>query len=181
MRSLPVRDLEALRLANAGAYTYKREFYQVKDHLLEQYGVPDGYDLQVIEDICYNCNGDGCWRCNKGVWARRTFYLLRFRIGSRVFHKPEWFLPPAYDRQKDLRETIKGRIRHAEIDYRQAQRAAFRLMRKYRPALWLWVHKNRLGRALYPLKIRIVRACRRHWAGLAKPFRRQDLDQEIPF
>lgn len=180
MRSLPVEDLEALRLANAGAYCHKREFYQVKDHLLEQYGVPDGYDLQIIEDPCYNCNGTGCWRCDKGVWARRTFYLLRFRIGSHVFHKPERFLPPAYGRQKDLRETVKGRIRHSEVDYRQAQKAAFRLMRKYCPALWFRVHKNRLGRALYHRKVRIVWSWRRKWARLVRPFKRQDLD-EIPF
>lgn len=176
-RSLPRKDLEALRLANAGAYACKRDFYRLKDRILEQYGDPDGYDLQIIEDLCFNCNGDGCWRCDKGVWDRRTFYLLRYHVGGLVFHKPERFLPPQYDRQEDLRETIKGRIRHDEVDHRLAQRAAFRLMRKYHPALWLRVHKSRLRRALYPLKVRVVWAWRQRWTRLFK----KNLDREIPF
>lgn len=174
---LPSKDIELLSLANAGSYPYKLKFYQVKDFILERYGIPDGYDLQILEDACYNCDGAGCWRCDKGVWSRRQWYLLRFKLGRHVFHQPVGFLPAQYDRQKDLRETIKGRICHAPVDYRLAERAAFRLMRKYQPILWLWVHKDRLWRALYLLRVRTVWA----WRRLLDRLYKHDSDREVPF
>lgn len=64
--------------ANAGAYTDKIGwFYPRKDSFLRKHGIFHGYDKQIIQKICYRCEGSGeyvsrcegcryegdCWSC----------------------------------------------------------------------------------------------------------------------
>lgn len=157
------RSIKLLILANAGFYSEKKLFYRIKDQILERFGIPDGYDLQIIEHYCYACDGLGCFRCDKGVWDRKKWYLLRYKLGSHVFHQPVRTLPPGYDIRNDLREIVKGKIRHNFVDPREAQRAALCLIRKYDTKLWFKIHKTRLGKAFYPLRTRIVWGWRQLW------------------
>jgi|GEM_PF-2821193 len=137
------QDMPLLILANAGNYREKRRFYALKDALLESFGALQGYDLQIIEDLCWNCDGAGCRRCVGGVWNRRRVYLLRFRLHGRIFHRPVPILP------QDLRgeepcEKIHGYIRHPQVDSHRAQAAAMRLLYRYDRKEWAKILRNRL-------------------------------------
>lgn len=65
-------------------------FYRAKDIILARYGKEDGFDLQVIEHTCWDCDGDGCDRCN-GTGVYRTVYvkLAVTRFGPFKFHSPD--------------------------------------------------------------------------------------------
>lgn len=65
-------------------------FYELKLKILLRFGVRDGHDLQKIVKMCYACGGEGngCTRCDDGVYSVRYHPLARFQIEGWVFHAP---------------------------------------------------------------------------------------------
>lgn len=54
------KHIEWLTKANAGNYSEKQLwFYPFKERLLRKCGIPDGYDKQVLQKVCYRCRGTG--------------------------------------------------------------------------------------------------------------------------
>lgn len=94
MAELTRRDLHWFRLANAAP---AEGFYPFKDRFLRRFGVPEGWDLQVIALECHGCGGSGwyargveCNRCNgSGVYSIREHWLQRWRLLIR--HEPMSF------------------------------------------------------------------------------------------
>lgn len=101
---------ELLFLANSyPPVLHKREFYEMKDRLLKQFSRQDGYDLQHIQKMCYQCNGTGkvyatisnfgeesqvlkgsCYSCNgTGIYREFWTVLNRHWVGRRMFHSPQ--------------------------------------------------------------------------------------------
>lgn len=82
-----------------------KEFYAIKNKLLDAHGETVGYDIQHIEGkICHSCNGtgiyrkrdqygfwntEGCWHCYGGWYKRPIWvFLARRKFGKYIFHKP---------------------------------------------------------------------------------------------
>lgn len=92
---IPPGHLYAFKVCNsAGAWWCQRAFYALKNQLLEKYGHPADYDLQIIKKQCYACGGTGrfrdmrCNRCDNGIYQIRKVVLKRFILNNQLFHKP---------------------------------------------------------------------------------------------
>lgn len=77
------------------------QFYPFKARLMRVYGIPDGFDIQVLRDLCNGCDGSGRWGrwrsdggepCNRctgtGTYRWRVITLDRYLFGDRLFHVP---------------------------------------------------------------------------------------------
>ena len=92
--SVAIRALAAtMRVANSAPCS---RWYALKDRFCERFGTRDGYDLQRLKCWGYysrqlggfaGCIGPDCQKCG-GTGVHRTTYLRRYRIGSRIFHRP---------------------------------------------------------------------------------------------
>lgn len=73
--------------------TDKYVVYALKDSLIE-YLYQHGYCRQVVEHFqdreCWACGGDGCFRCNAGIYSRIVLYAFRFYVGGRSY---KWHMP----------------------------------------------------------------------------------------
>lgn len=80
--------------------TPSRSFYVLKNDLLKRFGTPDGCDIQHIVKWCWSCEQTGihkgyygeqkCFKCDgTGIYDNALIRLLRFRLGSHVFHIPD--------------------------------------------------------------------------------------------
>lgn len=93
---IPESHLYAFRVCNsAGEWAYKSSFYKLKNELLLKYAHEADYDLQHIVKTCHSCDGKGnhhtgsqCYRCDKGVYARKKVILKRWILNGAVFHQP---------------------------------------------------------------------------------------------
>jgi hypothetical protein len=112
---------ELFHLANSATYPEKRDiFYPLKHELLRKYGIPDGWDLQIINNKCWDCNGSGecfydqsdCYACDgTGIYSQCSIRLDRYRLGDRVYHIPQstGIEPSGY------KNKIEGLIRHETV------------------------------------------------------------------
>lgn len=91
------KDLRLFIICNSAGSNWfaKRAFYKLKVKILQQYGVHSGYDLQIIEDECWSCNGKGifrnrelCTSCDKGIFQTRKIALKRYILNDKIFHEP---------------------------------------------------------------------------------------------
>lgn len=110
----------------------RREFYALKDRLLERYAARDGEDVQKIEKPCWGdpygdaCEGPSCWKC-RGTGVFETVYvrLERHRWGRYVFHRPR---DVSWDPRILGEPTIHGYVQHARYGKSSAE-----------AALWLYI------------------------------------------
>jgi hypothetical protein len=112
---------ELFHLANSATYPEKWDiFYPLKDELLRKYGIPDGWDLQVIKNECWDCNGTGecffdqsdCYACDgTGIYSQRSVRLDRYRLGDRVYHIPQ----AAGIEPSGYKNKIEGLVRHEAV------------------------------------------------------------------
>lgn len=139
---------ELLRIANANARRMhlSREFYGLKDRLLQQHGQKIGEDVQYIVDKCWTCYGEGtlpaprvgaypikCGHCyGTGVWQHRYVLLDRWQLGPHVFHRPV-----GRTERRDV--TISGLISHEGVDYNESMRAFLCLAVLYDPPMLLQI------------------------------------------
>ena len=132
---IPARDLKLFRICNqASKHWYnKPAFYQFKSSLLTKYGHENGYDLQIIERVCFNCSGSGihwnkepCWQCNKGIHHTSYVLLKRYLLNGEVFHCPhlstndKWTGPINKNtiyREFEYKNIIIGLIKHEPSEY----------------------------------------------------------------
>ncbi len=79
---------EAVRLANR-LQKVKRHplFYSLKDTWIKQNQgkLVEGRIARVENNYCWNCDGEGCWRCDDGVYSSRKLYEHTFKIGERTY------------------------------------------------------------------------------------------------
>jgi hypothetical protein len=124
-------------LHHANRSTKRIDFYLLKNRLLKQYGITNGYDVQFIEGKeCHACDGSGiyvgyswhtdepfscsCNRCYNGWYKRPSWVLLeRLRFSNYVFHQPKGKyyskeeLPPVFP----ATVTVEGYIEHKRSKY----------------------------------------------------------------
>lgn len=101
-------DAAALAAANSNprahellGWLHRNMMYEFKERFLRLYATPDGYDLQVIRDLCRGCDGTGRWhywhddggewcdRCGgTGTYQWRVITLHRWTLHGHVFHVP---------------------------------------------------------------------------------------------
>lgn len=161
-----------LRSANSGDHPWKRQwFYPFKERLLDRYGIPDGYDLQVLPGkVCFRCSGDRhdpylwdedqnqpepCDRCGGSGWwlPPKNVYLHRFKLWGGVFHTPR-MQPPASPFHPLVEEpvmTFEGLLPRREVDQNEAARCALLLVLVFEPSTWVkmhWLAANNLWRRL---------------------------------
>lgn len=107
----------------------RREFYELKDRLLDRYARKVGAEIQEIVDECYGwgfagCAGAKCTKCGgTGVWQQFWVMLHVFQWGRYEFHRPgqrSWTRP--------ARVHIRGRIQHRSYGPSSAE-----------ACLWLYV------------------------------------------
>lgn len=109
-------DLTELTIAGRGPSAC-REFYELKDAVLDTYGEFDGYDLQVWYDTEPARFGPA-----KRLRAEHRHILERVKLGERVFHKPtdefyfrdfrkgvEKYSPRFFELAARVRQTIAGK------------------------------------------------------------------------
>lgn len=115
-------------LHHANRSSREKEFYAIKDALLQRYGKLEGYDLQFIEGVtCLTCDGTGtysgwnyrdgyfedwCWNCGgTGLFKLHRYVILkRIRFGEYIFHSP--LKKYCVKRKFDLKVQIRGYVNH---------------------------------------------------------------------
>lgn len=138
------------------SWTYKQDFYTLKNLILDKHGRFDGYDLQIIEKRCWSCNGTGeycnyysyqssngkeeCWKCDgTGVYEKKAIALMRYVLNDQLFHRPFGAVKPgqAYFTYQELKvqyhNTIKGIIEHVPVPDIDLQLAFVQLLAAYHP------------------------------------------------
>jgi hypothetical protein len=150
------KTLHWFRLCNSAEkeWVYKRAFYAFKTRFLHRYGVPSGFDRQIIDQECWACAGTGlfaaqttCNRCGgDGVHSTAQVWLARYDLAGQIYHipheNPEGFVEP-------VRE-IEGLIQHRPLcTPRTATRCYLRLLLRHEPARywdhWVSLFKRRIG------------------------------------
>lgn len=111
-------------ICNSGAYPERKEyFYPVKTKLLKKHGIADGYDLQVIQQPCWTCDGTGfdewhdgeqCEDCDgTGIYRTDKIVLARYKLGGRLYHSP---VDIAVEKVAP-KHTFDNYIRHEQPNY----------------------------------------------------------------
>jgi len=114
-------------LHRANRETRAKEFYAIKNRILQQYGVLQGYELQFIEGKkCFSCGGDGiyegwsykaeCYKCDGTGWYKLPVYniLSLLKFGKYVFHQP---FGRSYKKPDISVKIIEGYIEHDKAKY----------------------------------------------------------------
>ncbi|MGE5052049.1 MAG: hypothetical protein ACM3KI_11145 [Bacillota bacterium] len=132
--------------ANCGNYVGKQYFYEkIKPFVLNSFGEFVGYDLQIIKQQCYSCDGTGvykkyhyeygqrflvkkeaCIRCNGGIYMTKRFSLARYVLNGKIYHIPHFF-----ESNRNHINTIEGVINHESINHDEAFRAYLIFLWKY--------------------------------------------------
>lgn len=118
-------------LARANAcppISFREQFYGIKQHILERWGVRCGTDYQRIVKRCwaYDCDED-CGRCGgTGVYETMTVELERWLFHHRVFHRPVKRLYGKEAQHAPI--TIEGKIEHRRIEGSRVCSAALFLL-----------------------------------------------------
>lgn len=98
-------------------------FYLLKDKILRKYGKQNDYDLQVIKQTCWSCEGTGvfrsdwklaetCWSCGgDGVFRTKKILLERWLINGNLFHIPNREVS-SVGSNYIVKNIIQGYIRH---------------------------------------------------------------------
>lgn len=109
-------------------WEFKKDFYELKQRILQRFGTPDGHDVQHIPGKeCYGCDGTGifkyseydtCERCYGSGWYKQPVWVVlrRYRFGRYVFHSPE---SRSYTRPDPDITRIHGYVEHARYPGRQ--------------------------------------------------------------
>lgn len=121
---------DVLHVANAyPPIFYKSNFYTLKEKLLKRFGETDGFDVQHIVKVCYDCDGLGyhligvmnlgepttmkkkCIRCADGVYTQFWVELRRYCLGKHLFYSPEkrYYTAPEFELERPM---IKGYVEH---------------------------------------------------------------------
>lgn len=144
-------------------WRYRERFYRMKDAILRRHAAPDGDDIQEIIHYCNSCDGTGglyepggCYKCyGDGVYRRVYVRLERWRLGTRVFHRPAERVdskPPIIN--------IKGKVQHQPSQ--NAKRATIVLAAIFDPGLcWLLLTDRHWIWRLRELRMRVSNAWRR--------------------
>ncbi len=127
-----------LHIANANPPHPSREFYSLKERLLNRYGRLADWEWQEIRKECWGpwgdrygerigCQGAKCPRCGgTGVFDVRWVLLERWEWCGYVFHRP---VPERDTRTKPERPVaIVGRIEHRNYGHKSRE-----------AALWLYL------------------------------------------
>lgn len=116
-------------------------FYKLKDKILTKFGHENDFDLQVIKQTCWSCEGTGkfksdwkpieiCWSCGgDGVFRTKKIVLERWLLNGHLFHKPLGELsgnlvvkydpfehPRSISFSGVIRNEIQGYIRHDKME-----------------------------------------------------------------
>lgn len=130
-----------LGAANSDPSFDRESFYDLKDRILERYAKPDGLDYQKISKDCWGCGGTGeywdsepCFKCGgDGVYEVVMVRLLRYKLGGRVFHKPDWRVAV-----RSVSPTMYGLVCHKRK--RTCRLAGITLARIFdRHLYWKWL------------------------------------------
>ena len=91
-------DVEDLRLCGsvASCCWWRKVFYRMKDHILQNFGTREGFALQKWDDLCWKDDPDDPNdRCCQGATADGTipyathYHILeRWSLGGRILHRP---------------------------------------------------------------------------------------------
>lgn len=131
---IPEGHMKAFIVCNSSP---TQSFYKLKDKILTKFGNKNAYDLQVIKQTCWSCEGTGkfksdwkpietCWSCGgAGVFRTKKIVLERWLLNGNLFHKPLGELSGVLYRKVTpfndiitipfcgvIRNEIKGYIRH---------------------------------------------------------------------
>jgi hypothetical protein len=146
-----------LWLANSNPPLRKERFYAIKDTILRRWGTRDGDDWQQITHECWRCEGSGespydedepCERCDgSGIWDRFYVRLERWRLGSRIFHRPAGRV---YKRPETI--TFVGPVQHRDVGFASEEAALWlALVFDRRYFRWLLTSGTYRGWYAYPL------------------------------
>lgn len=140
----------SILLHHANRQSKAKDFYSIKDRLLNKYGTIVGYDLQFIEGKeCYTCGGTGvfkgfdwctrrgwrdtCYNCGgSGFYKQHQYIILkRIRFGNYLFHLP---MHRYYTKKtvEGLKPHINGYVDHAHSKFGES--ALIILFLLYSPA-----------------------------------------------
>lgn len=143
-----------------------QKFYDIKNMLLDKYGIPEGIDVQLIYGKeCISCEGTGiyhgyygsqyCYRCaGSGMYKDdRIVKLLKIKFGKYSFHKPiQSTILTTYN--KDIihpQPNIYGYITHEKSKY--CSLARFILFLVYEKSyLKRWWKETGNGWRVYPFR-----------------------------
>lgn len=94
------------------------EIYGLKDRLvrvLYERGRCGECVRHLVERECWNCWGEGCWRCLNGVYTTHYFVCFRFEVGGKRYswHQPERQVEFAFETTAPA-ETWDGQIRNED-------------------------------------------------------------------
>lgn len=122
-------------IVGGAGFIYKRDFYGIKDRILQRWGTLVTYDFQHFEGKkCWSCNGTGvydkyewggdlieqeCWSCEGTGWYKRECWvaLKRYKLGERTLHIPKERLYTKPEETMHGDNTIEGYISHARQEY----------------------------------------------------------------
>lgn len=141
------RDLKLFVVCNQANRNWfsKQLFYQFKNKLLTKHNHPNGFDLQIIERPCYNCNGTGiyhgrevCHSCRKGIYSTSYILLARYLLNGVIFHIPHltqndahtYINPNTVFTDFNYTNVIRGLVEHKETKF-SADVALVELLLKY--------------------------------------------------
>ena len=106
-----------------------KEFYEIKNRILEKYGTHICYDIQHFQGVkCDTCNGTGifkcswkfpetCWSCTGTGWYKPESWVIlaRIRFGKySCFHQP---LHRIYERPDFTDQMIEGYVEKKPTRY----------------------------------------------------------------
>jgi hypothetical protein len=131
VKTIPDRHLGMMINANSNAKhtRWAAYWYELKDKILKNYGSDCGYDYQLIEHQCWNCQGSGiysigntCRSCGgTGIYSTERIVLQRFVINGEIFHKPINKVSSLADIfEYRVQKIINGVIAHKRGDEKQA-------------------------------------------------------------
>jgi len=136
--ALPAGDFDMFKACNDAPrnWTYKQQFYTVKNQMLLAYAAPAGFDKQIIKQSCWTCNGTGWYtsdsRCRScygdGVYQIRTYWLKRFVLNGELFHRPV----EAAEVDGRIMNVINGLVHH-DTPSVEPNFAYAHILKKYSP------------------------------------------------
>ena len=169
-QTITERDVRLLTICNSAPKTWghKQAFYKFKSDFLNEYGKPDGFDIQKIEKECWGCNGTGIWRgqeeCYKcegtGIYENVTIRLDRYKLRGELFHCPAGHHIGG-DSLQGPKSTIIGLIYHKQFQYNPSLAYAELLYKFDIAAFWQlidWYNKCLQTRAKHKLRTIAIKA-----------------------